>query len=63
MKTWAEGPPGSEVAPVILQGCAVGGNESYDDVVFFERSIAMSLSKNRTTIKIQIVVVFQIFGI
>jgi hypothetical protein len=47
------------VAPVILQGCAVGGNESYDDVVFFERSLAMSLSKNRITVKIQIVVVFQ----
>ena len=63
MKTWAEGPPGSEVAPVILQGWAVGGNESYDDMGFFERSLAMSLSKNRITAKIVIVVIFQIFAI
>ena len=61
MKTWAGGPPGSEVAPVILQGCAVGGNESYDDVVFFERSLAMSLSKNRIIVKVKIVVIFQLF--
>jgi hypothetical protein len=63
VKTWAEGPPGSEVTPVILQGWEVGGNESYDDVVFFERSLAMSLSKNRITTKIKIVVIFQYFGI
>jgi len=63
VKTWAEGPPGSEVAPVILQGWAVGGNESYDDMGFFERSLAMSLSKNRITAKIVIVVIFQIFAI
>jgi hypothetical protein len=63
VKTWAEGPPGSEVAPVILQGWAVGGNESYDDIGFFERSLAMSLSKNRITTKIKIVVIFQYLGI
>ncbi|WP_130903068.1 hypothetical protein [Pseudomonas sp. Sample_23] len=63
MKTWAEGPPGSEVAPVILQGWAVGGNESYDDVGFFERSLAMSLSKNRISLKIWIVIIFQLFAI
>jgi len=49
------------VAPVILQGCAVGGNESYDDVVFFERSLAMSLSKNRIIVKLEIVDIFQLF--
>jgi hypothetical protein len=63
VKTWAEGPPGSEVAPVILQGWAVGGNESYDDAGFFERSLTMCLSKNRIIIKIQIVVIFQTLGI
>ena len=63
MKTWAEGPPGSEVAPVILQGWAVGGNESYDDVGFFERSLAMSLSKKRISLKIGIVIIFQLVAI
>ncbi|PYB87828.1 hypothetical protein DMX03_12430 [Pseudomonas koreensis] len=63
MKTWAEGPPGSEVAPVILQGWAVGGNESYDDAGFFERNLAMSLSKNRISLKILIVIIFQLFTI
>jgi hypothetical protein len=63
VKTWAEGPPGSEVTPVILQGWAGGGNESYDDVGFFERNLAMSLSKNRISLKILIVVIFQLFTI
>ncbi|WP_426156950.1 hypothetical protein [Pseudomonas sp. TSRC2-2] len=63
MKTWAEGPPGSEVAPAILQGWAVGGNESYDDAGFFERSLTMCLSKNRIRLTILKVIIFQLFVI
>jgi len=46
-----------------LQGWAVGGNESYDDIGFFERSLAMSLSKKRINLKTVIVVIFQLLAI